>query len=106
MPPEWKSQTVEALSGNPDSILVLYRAALLIRREHPALGDGTLRWLDTPAGALGFRRAPGFTCIVNISSDPVPIPTGSEVLLASGPLTADQRVSTDTAVWLADSAHG
>ena len=98
-PPEWKSQTVEALCGDSDSILELYRAALAIRRGHPALGDGTLRWLDAPEGALAFSREPGFTCLVNVSAEAVALPTGSEVALASGPLTADDQVPPDTAVW-------
>ena len=35
-------------SADPDSFLSLYRTALRLRREHPALGRGTLRWLDGP----------------------------------------------------------
>ncbi len=99
-PQSWKTHTVEALAGDPDSILELYRSALRIRREHPALGAGTLRWLDAPVGALAFSRAPGFACIVNFTADAVPVPAGDQVLLASGPLTDDQQVPPDTAVWL------
>ncbi len=104
-PADWKAQTVEAQSGDPDSILELYRAALRIRRDSPALGDGELRWLDTPAGSLGFQRDPGFTCIVNLTSDPVALPAGAEVVLASGPLTADQCIPENTAVWLTDASN-
>ena len=99
-PAAWKTQTVEALSGDPDSILELYRAALRIRREHPALGDGPLRWLDTPIAALGFSRDPGFTCLLNVGSRPIPLPAGSAILLASGPLGANRQLPADTAVWL------
>ncbi|MDP9220198.1 MAG: glycoside hydrolase family 13 protein, partial [Actinomycetota bacterium] len=100
-PADWKALTVEAESGDSDSMLSLYRAALRIRREHPALGDGTMTWLDLPDGALGFAREPGFACIVNLSaSAPVPLPAGARVLLASGPLTAEGGVPADTAVWL------
>ncbi len=45
-PPEWGGYSAEAQLGDPDSFLSLYRAALRLRREHPALGRGTLRWLD------------------------------------------------------------
>ena len=103
-PPDWKAQTVEALSGDPDSILELYRLGLRIRREHPALGDGTLEWLDAPEGVLAFLREPGFACLVNISADAVALPAGYEVELASGALTADEKVPTDTAVWLRASS--
>ena len=103
-PPDWKAQTAEALSGDPDSILELYRSGLRIRREHPALGDGTLEWLDAPEGVLAFLREPGFACLVNISADAVALQAGYEVELASGPLTADEKVPTDTAVWLRASS--
>ena len=69
--------------------------------RHPALGDGTLRWLEAPAGALAFARAPGFACIVNFTAEPVAPPVHSERLIASGPLDEDGRVPADTAVWLA-----
>ena len=75
--------------------------ALALRREHPALGDGTLEWADAPPGALKFTREPGFACLVNLEGEPVALPDGWEVLLASGPLGEDGRtVPSDTAVWL------
>ena len=81
-------------------MLELYRTALHLRRADPALGDGTLRWLDAPEGVLAFAREPGFTCIVNVSGPPVPLPDEAVLLLASGPLGARQEVPSDTAVWL------
>ncbi|MFC4464549.1 hypothetical protein ACFPH6_08240 [Streptomyces xiangluensis] len=36
-------------------MLELYRTALRLRRDNPALGDGTMTWLDAPAGVLAFR---------------------------------------------------
>jgi alpha-glucosidase len=39
-PPDWKDLTVEAQSGDPTSMLALYRAGLTIRRAE--LGDGDL----------------------------------------------------------------
>ncbi|NUR25430.1 MAG: glycoside hydrolase family 13 protein, partial [Catenulispora sp.] len=56
-PPEWKSLTVEAQQDDDASMLNLYRAALQIRRDHPALGDGELRWLDGPPNCLVFERS-------------------------------------------------
>ena len=83
------------------STLALYRRALAIRREHPALGDGELSWLPAPAGALAFAREPGFICIVNMSADaPVPLPRGAAALLASGALSDGRGVPRDTAVWI------
>ncbi|NEE12652.1 glycoside hydrolase family 13 protein [Streptomyces sp. SID7499] len=99
-PASWADHTVERQTGDPDSMLELYRAALRVRRGHPALGDGTMTWLDTPDGVLAFAREPGFVCLVNLSAEPYDLPVHSAVLLASGPLE-DGRLGTDRAVWLA-----
>ena len=101
-PPTWRGLTVEAQTGDPDSTLELYRRALALRHEHPALGDGELTWRPAPAGALAFARAPGFVCIVNMSAGPIPLPPDAQrLLIASGLLTDDRRIPDDTAVWLA-----
>ncbi|GAA0482249.1 glycoside hydrolase family 13 protein [Streptomyces olivaceiscleroticus] len=99
-PPLWRELSVAAQEGDADSMLALYRRALRIRREHPALGDGSMAWQDAPAGVLAFHREPGFLCLVNLSAEPYPLPEHAEVLLASGPL-ADGRLAPDHAVWLA-----
>ncbi|MFJ9629714.1 alpha-amylase family glycosyl hydrolase [Streptomyces sp. NPDC101175] len=98
-PAGWHELTVEAQTGDPASVLELYRAALRLRRAHPALGDGTLAWLDTPPGVLAFRRDPGFVCVVNLSAAPYPLPGDSRVLLGSAPVE-DGVLGTDHAVWL------
>jgi alpha-glucosidase len=72
------------------------------RRDHPALGDGTLTWLPARAGVLSFTREPGFGCLVNLSAEPCELPEGARVLLASVPLE-DGRVPADAAVWLVRS---
>ncbi|MET8978934.1 alpha-amylase family glycosyl hydrolase [Streptomyces sp. NPDC004539] len=98
-PADWGRFSVEAQSGEPDSVLELYRAALRLRRAHPALGDGTLTWLETPPGVLAFRREPGFVCVVNLSGVPYELPEHVRVLLGSGAVE-DGRVGVDQAVWL------
>ncbi|MEU6775464.1 glycoside hydrolase family 13 protein [Streptomyces sp. NPDC046759] len=99
-PADWAARTVEAQTGDQSSVLELYRAALRRRREHPALGDGTLTWLDTPAGVLALRRDPGFVCVVNLSTEPYPLPDHTAILLSSEPVE-DGRLRPDQAVWLA-----
>jgi len=98
-PPAWKDLTVEAQTGDPHSMLELYRSALRIRSAEPALGDGTLRWLDSPAGVLAFVRDPGFICVVNVSGEAVPLPPHESVLLTSKPLDGS-ALPPDTAAWL------
>ncbi|MEU7955431.1 glycoside hydrolase family 13 protein [Micromonospora chalcea] len=98
-PADWKDRTVRAQTGDPHSMLELYRAALALRRAEPALGDGTLAWLPAPEGVLAFAREPGFTCLVNLGDAAVPLAAHDELLLASGPLD-DDRLPPDNAVWL------
>jgi alpha-glucosidase len=67
------------------------------------LGDGSLRWVDGPPGALFFERdgaGSRLVCAVNLGADAVPLPEYDEVLLASAPLDPDGRLPSDTAVWL------
>jgi alpha-glucosidase len=104
-PPGWGSYSAEAQTGDPDSFLRLYRAALRLRREHPALGRGTLRWLEVPGDAPGllcFGRDPGFIFAANLGRAAVPLPPYREILLASepDPLGPDGSLPPGTAVWL------
>ncbi len=98
-PADWAPLTAAAQTGDPDSHLNLYKAALKIRREHPDLGEGRLTWDDeSPAEVLAFTRG-SFRCLTNLGSTPVSLPDGAEVLLTSSPLV-DGRLPTDTTVWL------
>lgn len=81
-------------------MLELYRTALRLRRENPALGDGTMTWLDAPAGVLAFSRDPGFVCIVNLSTKAYRLPEHTSVLLTSEPV-GDGSLAPDQAAWLA-----
>jgi alpha-glucosidase len=99
-PADWGRCGVEAQTGDETSMLELYRGALRERREHPALGDGSMTWLDAPDGVLAFSRDPGFVCVVNLSSDPYRLPVHESVLLASGPVDGG-LLAPDQAAWLA-----
>jgi alpha-glucosidase len=98
-PRSWAALTAESQSGEDGSTLELYRRALQIRREHAALGDGSLSWLDAPEDVIAFARDPGFVCIVNLSGDPASGPEGAEMLLASGSLTDRGELPANTAAW-------
>jgi alpha-glucosidase len=84
-------------------MLALYRAALRIRRRHPALGAGAMSWLPSPGDTLAFQREPGFVCVVNLNKRPITYPTDQRVLCASGPVEPSEVglvVPADTAAWL------
>jgi alpha-glucosidase len=98
-PPTWRSLTAEAEQADPDSMLSLYRAALRLRRQEPALGDGSMRWRPVQDGVLAFHRYPGFACLLNVSTVEVMLPAHEQILLASGPLPGG-KLPADTAVWL------
>jgi alpha-glucosidase len=97
-PGNWADLTVAQQSGDPTSMLHLYRDVLARRRTEPSLGDGPMSWLDAPPDVLAFARG-DLTCVVNLGVEPVELPPHSDLLLTSGPLT-DGRLPTDTAVWL------
>jgi alpha-glucosidase len=98
-PKEWRELTVAAETGEPGSMLELYRRALQIRRTEPALGEPPpMTWRSAPAGVLAFDRG-DVACVANLSPVPVELPPHTEVLLASAPLPADQ-LPPDTTAWL------
>jgi alpha-glucosidase len=104
-PADWGRYSVESQLADENSTLNLYRAALRLRRDHPALGRSTpgrdaLRWFGPDdGGLLCFAREPGFVLAANLGPAPVSLPTHREVLLASGPV-ADGSLPPDTAAWL------
>ncbi len=103
VPEGWRDRTVAAQQADESSMLALYRAAIRIRRRHPALGAGTMTWLPSPANALAFRREPGFVCVVNLNSRPITYPAMGHVLCASGPVEptdAGLLVPADHAAWV------
>jgi alpha-glucosidase len=97
-PRGWHDRTVAAQAGTDTSTLELYRTALRLRRDHPALGEGGLHWVDSPTGVLSFVRDPGFSCTVNLSAHPVPVPVRGKLLCASGPVDGE-LLPGDTAAW-------
>ena len=109
-PSDWGRYSVESQLADEHSTVNLYRSALRLRRDHPALGRGApgldapgldaLRWLGPDEdGLLCFAREPGFVLAANLGPAPVPLPAHRDVLLASGPV-AGGSLPPDTAVWL------
>jgi alpha-glucosidase len=119
-PATWQALSVAAQTGDPASILELYRAALRIRRSHPALAGagalaaGEVTWLDAEPGVLVFARAgapgsAGLTCAVNLSGTPARVTGYGEPIAASEPLTeADGQIylAVDAAAWFEQPPAG
>ena len=110
IPETWAKLSVAAQTGDPNSMLELYRAALRIRRTHPALlgsaDVGGVTWLDVEPGVLAFARgsagAATLVCVVNFSGRPVTVRRYGTPLLASAELTDDGDgvvLPVDAAVW-------
>ncbi|KAB1160939.1 glycoside hydrolase family 13 protein [Micromonospora sp. AMSO12t] len=106
-PATWRGLSVAAQAGVPGSTLELYRTALRIRREHPALAAdaGGVTWLEAGPGMLAFSRAAGdtvLTCVVNISGAPALIDGYGVPIAASEPLTGQgsgHLLGVDAAAW-------
>ena len=101
-PPSWSELTVDRQTGDPASMVSLYREALRHRAALPALTEGPMTWLPTAADVLAFERAPGFFCVVNAGEHPASPPAavrGARLLLASDPLGSDGTLPPDTAAW-------
>ena len=76
------------------------------QREH-GLGHGGLYQVNGyPDDVVAFVNAPAdndrlILLLANLGPDPVPLPDGAQIIVASNPLTDDSRVPTDVAVWAA-----
>jgi alpha-glucosidase len=99
-PAEWKDRTVQAQTGDQNSMLELYRQAIAARRAEPGLHEPAMSWIDLGADVLAYTRGPGFACVLNLSGGPITLPTGSTPLLLSGPLEDGGLLPPDTAAWL------
>ncbi|WP_328340279.1 glycoside hydrolase family 13 protein [Micromonospora sp. NBC_00421] len=106
-PTTWRALSVAAQTGTPGSTLELYRAALRIRHEHPALAAsaGPVVWRETGPGVLAFSRSADdavLTCVVNLSGAPVRIDGYGQPVVASADLTAQDAghvLPVDAAAW-------
>ena len=70
-----------------------------MRRAAPWGREGGLHWLPAADSVLAFTRGNDFTCLVNYGPDPVELPPGAHVLIASDELEGG-ALPQDTTVWL------
>ena len=97
-PDDWARLTVAAQTDDPASMLSLYRDGLRIRRSRP-WGAGPFRWLDAGGESLSFARGDAFACLVNFGDEPIAVPDGAVILIASNELEGG-ALPQDTTVWL------
>ena len=74
--PDWRERNVEVQLGNPTSVLSSYRALLALRRAHPALREGSLRFVASGKDVLSYEREGGgerLLVFLNFASSPRPI---------------------------------
>ncbi|WP_067537641.1 glycoside hydrolase family 13 protein [Nocardia crassostreae] len=103
-PPHWGSRTVAAQRPDPDSFLCFYRTALAQRRIHWAADESTLEWLATAPGVLAFARGSA-QCWLNLTPDPIDLPTSARLITASQP-GVHRTLPSDTAAWLTTDTAG
>jgi alpha-glucosidase len=74
VPQAHRARAVDAESGEDHSVLSAYRSVLAMRRRHPALTTGSIRFLDAEGDVLAFiREGDGekLVCVFNFTGDPV-----------------------------------
>jgi alpha-glucosidase len=108
IPAGWQRHAVSRQTRDDGSMLQLYRRALALRAEHPALGSGEAT-VSRRGDVLTVRcTAEGrvVRCVVNMGAGTVLVRSAGTVLLASTPQVRTSRRSialpADSAVWLAE----
>lgn len=101
-PSVYADYAVDRQEGVAGSTLELYRSLLAARREL-SLGTGSLTWVEGYAGDVialtnGSSRRDRVLVVANLGAEPIALPEGAELIVASGPLE-DGLVPTDTTVW-------
>ncbi len=84
IPDEHRIRAVDVQNDSNESVLAVYRAVLALRRRHPSLATGSIRFLDAEGDVLAFvREAEGeaLLCVFNFTGgDAVwPLPGGFEI---------------------------
>ena len=100
-PADWAELAASVQAHDEASMLNLYRHALAVRRQQPALRTTRLEWVDGPADVLHWRRPHpdgDIEVVVSVASDPHPLPDG-EVLASTGPVDGG-TLPTDGAAWV------
>ena len=87
---DWGMRNVEAQQGDPASMLQLYKKLIALRRNEPALHEGSHEQLDAGADVLAYARSAGtrrLVVLLNFATSETPVAAellpGDTVVLAS-----------------------
>jgi alpha-glucosidase len=92
LPPHWGEVSVAAQTGEPRSMLELFRSAIRLRPRSEPFG-----WRESSDGTMIFARG-DLTCVVNFAAPELELPDG-ELLLASEP-DVTTTLPPNTAAWV------
>lgn len=73
VPQAHRDRAVDVQNGEGGSVLAVYRSILALRKRHPALIGGSIRFLDVEGDVLAFVREQGderLLCVFNFAGEP------------------------------------
>ncbi|MGF6833103.1 alpha-glucosidase [Paenarthrobacter sp. TE4293] len=89
-PESWPALARDQQEADPTSHLNLYRAMLAQRAAH-RLGQGSLAWAEDFCSESSLAYLNGTTLVImNVGTDPLPLPAGETILRSSAAPAADQ----------------
>ncbi|TIT03301.1 alpha-glucosidase family protein [Mesorhizobium sp.] len=85
VPDSHRARAVDVQNGEEKSVLASYRAMLALRKQHVALVQGSIRFLDAEGDVLAFIREGGgekLLCVFNFADEPANWPLPQDVDVA------------------------
>ncbi|WP_354512996.1 glycoside hydrolase family 13 protein [Paenarthrobacter sp. 4246] len=103
-PDSWPTLARDLQEADPASHLNLYRA-MLAERAMLRLGQGSLSWVEDYCTGSSLAYLNGNTLVImNVGSDPMPIPAGGTILRSAPASGADQpgtdQLGSGETIWL------
>jgi alpha-glucosidase len=95
VPQAHRARAVDIQDGEPGSVLAAYRSILALRKRHPSLIVGSIRFLEAEDDVLAFVREQGderLLCVFNFAGEPanwtLPVDLGAVESIALGGASA------------------
>jgi len=97
IPAEQRATAVDAQQEDPGSVLAAYREAIALRKRHPALATGSIRFFKAAGPVMSFVRESAderVLCVFNLSAQPAAWPR--DAILRALRLPADALANVDS----------